>query len=109
MEYFEVLSVVPLLLVGQFISIWSGARTNILLGLRQASVDLQIILVSLVAVVIFFLLFEDLLSRSFSPIMIMAITVVFGKSIVAFVVPLLFPFGRVVVRAQLMCLKFKLK
>ena len=103
-EYIAVFSVIPLLLFGQLVSIWSGVRTNVLLGMNKSLVDLYIVLLSLILVLLFFLLVSAMGWFENNGILLMTIGVLFGKIAVAFIAPLFFQTGRTIVFAQLTCL-----
>ena len=100
-EYLEIVKILPILLVGQFISIWSGSRTTILLGLNKTILDLYIIVMSFFVTALFLYFLNYFFYENLSPLFLMAYTVLFGKFCVAFISPLFFSQGRLVAKAQL--------
>lgn len=102
-EYIQIFEILPFLLAGQLLSIWSGSRSNVLLALNNTKIDLYIILISTVITVFFFYLMQKVLFTSSSPMMLMCMTVVFGKFCVGFIVPYFFPYGKLVAKAQVQC------
>ena len=101
-DYSEILNILPILLLGQFISIWSGSRSTILLGLNKTSLDLYIIVMSSFVTAVFLYFMSYFFYEFFSPLLLMAYTVLFGKFCVAFISPLFFSKGRLVIKSQLM-------